>query len=198
MKETVEALVLPGDEPDDRIVAAPTVGRYLMAPPVGTYLAPGAEAGILRVLRRQFRLVVPAGDGGTVKSVLVAGRAAPVERGQPLLSLTRGALAVEGSGGEDAPSAARDEDVPEGMIAVRSPTDGIFYRRPSPEEPAYVSEGEEVERGKVLGLVEVMKCFNQIAFTPDDAVSRATVARVVPEDAGEVKLGQVHFLLEPV
>jgi acetyl-CoA carboxylase biotin carboxyl carrier protein len=197
MKETVEALVLPGEEPDARFVAAPTVGRYLQAPPVGTYLSPGAEAGILRVLRRQYRLIVPPGDGGTVKSVLVAGRAAPVERGQPLLALTRGALAVEGPVGEDAPSASRDEDVPEGMVAVRSPTDGIFYGRPSPEEPAYVSEGDEVERGQVLGLVEVMKCFNQISFTPDGAVSRATVHRILPQDSGEVKLGQVLFLLQP-
>ena len=85
-----------------------------------------------------------------------------------------------------------------GMVAVRSPTDGIFYRRPSPDEPSYVEAGDTVERGKVLGLVEVMKCFNQIAYGGEpDAAPKAVVVRVVPEDSAEVKLGQVLFVLDP-
>ncbi|MHC4860064.1 MAG: biotin/lipoyl-containing protein, partial [Planctomycetota bacterium] len=81
---------------------------------------------------------------------------------------------------------------------VRSPTDGIFYRRPSPDQPPYVEEGAEVVRGRVLGLVEVMKCFNQIAYGTDpDAPERAKVLKILARDSGEVKLDQVLFLLEP-
>ena len=61
-----------------------------------------------------------------------------------------------------------------------------------------VEPGDAVERGKVLGLVEVMKCFNQIAYGGEpEATEKAVVVRVVLEDAAEVKLGQVLFVLDP-
>ncbi len=197
MKETLTALACQGEQ--GRALAAPTVGRYLRPPPVGTHLAPGAEAGLLRILRRTFRLVVPAGGAGVVREVLVATRGASVERGQPLLALADSGEVVVGDAPAGGPAAsAADEEVPEGMLAVRAPTDGIFYRRPDPESQDFVDEGDVVERGKVLGLVEVMKCFNQIAYGGEgDLPARARVARVLPDDAAEVKLGQALFLVEP-
>ena len=120
----------------------------------------------------------------------------PVERGQPLLILGRAAAAPSGGEAAAVESGTAEEDFPEGAIVVRCPTDGIFYSRPAPDEPAYVAAGDEVERGKVLGLVEVMKCFTQIKFTVDGA-AKAKVLRVVPPDAGEVKMGQALFVLLP-
>ena len=77
MKDTMT--LIQGEEQ----LMAPTVGRYLNAPPVGTFLSPGSPAGSLKVLQRMFTLVVPADGGGIVKEVLVKGRAVPVEYGQP-------------------------------------------------------------------------------------------------------------------
>lgn len=196
MSETLRAR--SSTEGDTSVLSAPTVGRYLSPPPLGTYLSPGAGMGTLRVLQRGYSLTVPAGVSGVVREVLVKDRATPVEYDQPLLRLgqalddSAGAVAsVEGAG-----EAA--EEIEEGMIAVRSPTDGIFYSRPSPDEPSYVDAGDTVERGKVLGLVEVMKCFNQIAYGGEpDAPHKAVVVRVIPEDSAEVKLGQMLFVLEP-
>ncbi len=200
MKETIVALHADGEGPEDRLILAPAVGRYLHAPPVGTHLTPGAAAGVLRVLTTTRRVVVPRGGGGLVQEVLVEDRATAVDYGQPLLSLTlaAGGVALEGErqgeGGDTG-----DDSIPEGMVAVRAPTDGIFYRRPAPEEPAYVEVGDVVQRGKVLGLVEVMKCFNQVGYgAENDVPDQARVRRIVPEDAAEVKVGQPLFLLEPV
>lgn len=47
-------------------------------------------------------------------------------------------------------------------IVVPSPMSGIFYRRPSPNEPPFVEEGDPVLAGQVLGLIEAMKVFNEI------------------------------------
>jgi len=179
---------------------APTVGRYLHAPPVGTYLLPGSPAGNLKVLQHTFDLVVPPDGGGIVAEVMVRGRAVAVEYGQPLIRLTRDAGHLDfGGGTSDAEQAASSGEtaIPEGMFAIRAPTDGIFYRRPSPEEPLYVNEGDTVTRGQVLGLVEVMKCFNQITYGGDGLPATAKVVKIFPEDAGEVKFNRPLFILEP-
>jgi acetyl-CoA carboxylase biotin carboxyl carrier protein len=197
MMDERRALSRAGDEEGARLLLAPTVGRYLDAPAPGSFLAPGSRAGLFRVLRHTMRLVVPPDCSGIVREVLVTGRAPAVEYRQPLLLLGRSAEPADLAPGgfvTEAPGGA--EGVPEGAIAVRSPTDGIFYRRPSPEDLAYVEEGDVVEPGKVLGLVEVMKCFNQIVWKGD--VVRAKVARILSRDSGEVRLGQVLFVLEPL
>ena len=41
-------------------------------------------------------------------------------------------------------------------------TGGTFYSRETPESEEYVHEGQHVEKGDVIGLLEVMKMFNQI------------------------------------
>ncbi|WP_119388141.1 acetyl-CoA carboxylase [Taklimakanibacter lacteus] len=43
-----------------------------------------------------------------------------------------------------------------------SPLPGTFYRRPAPDKPAYKNEGDEVAIGDVIGLIEVMKSFNEV------------------------------------
>ena len=37
---------------------------------------------------------------------------------------------------------------------IKSPLPGTFYRRPDPQSDPYVSEGDEVNPGDVVGLVE--------------------------------------------
>ncbi|MGO8918004.1 MAG: acetyl-CoA carboxylase [Stellaceae bacterium] len=68
---------------------------------------------------------------------------------------------------------------------VISPLPGIFYRRPSPEAPPYKQDGDRVKAGDVIGLVEVMKQFTEIAADVDGTVVRFLVeneAPVAPED----------------
>ncbi|HEY3448283.1 MAG TPA: carboxyl transferase domain-containing protein [Myxococcales bacterium] len=104
--------------------------------------------------------------------------------------------------------AAAEAPVPEGLFAVRAPTFGIFYRRGSPDSPPYVEQGQKVERGAVLGLVEVMKCFHQIVLggpgehapgeqAMHDAFKHGTVEKILATDAQEVKPGQALLWIRP-
>jgi len=45
---------------------------------------------------------------------------------------------------------------------IKSPLPGVFYRKPSPEEPNYKEVGDSVAVGDVIGLVEVMKTYTQV------------------------------------
>ena len=45
---------------------------------------------------------------------------------------------------------------------ILSPLPGTFYRRPAPDQPTYKDVGDSVAEGEVVGLVEVMKSFNEV------------------------------------
>ncbi len=45
---------------------------------------------------------------------------------------------------------------------ILSPLPGTFYRKPAPEKPHYKNEGDIVVIGDVIGLIEVMKSFNEV------------------------------------
>ncbi len=73
-------------------------------------------------------------------------------------------------------------------------TGGTFYLRETPEAEEYVREGQHVERGDVLGLLEVMKMFNQIR-----AEFPGTIRKICVE-AGSgiiVARGQQLFEIDP-
>ena len=48
------------------------------------------------------------------------------------------------------------------MAQIHSPLPGTFYRRPSPDKPAYKNDGDKVAKGDVVGLIEVMKSFTEV------------------------------------
>ena len=57
-----------------------------------------------------------------------------------------------------------------GIHEVRTPIPGVFYRRPSPDQPLYAAEGDSVTAGQTIGLVEVMKQFAEIKAGADGVV----------------------------
>ena len=48
------------------------------------------------------------------------------------------------------------------MATIASPLPGIFYRKPGPDKPPFVNEGDTVTVGQTLGIVEIMKQFTEI------------------------------------
>ena len=50
---------------------------------------------------------------------------------------------------------------------ILSPLPGTFYRRPAPDKAVYKEVGDSVSVGDVIGLIEVMKSFNEV--TADQA-----------------------------
>ncbi len=85
-----------------------------------------------------------------------------------------------------------------GLISITAPTEGIFYSKPSPDSPPFVEEGSDVSSGSVLGLVEVMKCFNQITYGGIGLPERGSVVKILVEDTSEVTFGQTLFLIKPI
>ena len=62
-----------------------------------------------------------------------------------------------------------------GMRFVTAPLTGVWYAAPSPGARPYVSEGNEVATGQVLGLIEAMKLFNEIKSDASGIVTRILV-----------------------
>ena len=48
------------------------------------------------------------------------------------------------------------------MAQLLSPLPGTFYRKPAPDKPHYKENGGLVVVGDVIGLIEVMKSFNEV------------------------------------
>ena len=90
------------------------------------------------------------------------------------------------------PAASGEPALAEGQVAIRSPMVGTFYRRPSPDDPAYVEVGGEVEVDAPLCLVEVMKLYTTIY-----AKTRGRIARICASDAELVEYDQILFIIDP-
>ncbi len=77
-------------------------------------------------------------------------------------------------------------------IKIESPMVGTFYRSGSPSQPPFVAEGDRVEIGQTLCVLEAMKLFNE--FKSPEA---GTIRRILVENAAPVEFGQTLFELEP-
>ncbi|APU68178.1 MAG: acetyl-CoA carboxylase biotin carboxyl carrier protein [Bacteroidota bacterium] len=77
-------------------------------------------------------------------------------------------------------------------ITVKSPIIGTFYRKPSPDKPAFVETGATVKEGDVLCVIEAMKLFNEI----ESEVS-GKIVKVLVDDSSPVEFDQPLFLVDP-
>jgi acetyl-CoA carboxylase biotin carboxyl carrier protein len=77
-------------------------------------------------------------------------------------------------------------------VDICSPIMGMFYSKPDPASPPFVSVGTEVDEGTTVGLVEVMKVFNAIP-----AGAKGTIVEVCVEDAETIEIGQTLFRIRP-
>ncbi len=86
-----------------------------------------------------------------------------------------------------------EEEFPPHLEVIRSPIVGTFYRAPSPDAPPYVEEGDVVEKGQVLCIVEAMKIMNEI-----ESDVKGRIVKILVENAQPVEYGQPLFLIEPM
>ena len=68
---------------------------------------------------------------------------------------------------------------------VFSPLPGIFYRKPAPDQPVYKSDGDTITQEDTIGLVEVMKSFNEVK-----AGAAGKIIRFLTENEEPVMAGQ--------
>jgi acetyl-CoA carboxylase biotin carboxyl carrier protein len=192
-----ELIALLSRDDTETTLRSPTVGRFSGLLPQGAGVVPGQVIGRLAILGHVYQLLAPDTARGVVIQRHLDEGLHPVEYGQPLYRLgapsSTGPTLDEPHGAETAAETGPTGD----RIAVRAPTTGVFYRRPDPQSPPYVELGQIVELGRPLGLVEVMKCFNQIRYEGHGMPPRARIVAIPVEDNAEIELGQVLFLLEP-
>ena len=75
---------------------------------------------------------------------------------------------------------------------MRSPMVGTFYRRSSPEAPAFVEPGQKVQKGTVLCIVEAMKLMNEIESEVD-----GEIVEVLVENGQPVEYSEALFRIRP-
>jgi len=90
------------------------------------------------------------------------------------------------------PPAKAEPTPPSTGVAVKAPIVGTFYASPSPDKPSFVQEGDRVQKGQVLCILEAMKLMNEIESEVAGVVSKILVTNGSP-----VEYGQDLFLIEP-
>jgi acetyl-CoA carboxylase biotin carboxyl carrier protein len=95
-------------------------------------------------------------------------------------------------GGTQVPAATGVAPETTGLAPIESPMVGTFYRAPAPGADPYVKEGDLIQKGTVVCIVEAMKLMNEI----ESEVSGRLV-KVVAENGKPVEFGQALFLVEP-
>lgn len=83
-------------------------------------------------------------------------------------------------------------EMPAGHTIV-APMVGTFYASPSPKDPPFVQEGDEIHVGDSVGIIEAMKMMNEI----ESEVS-GRVARILVKNGQPVEYGQPLLVIEPL
>jgi acetyl-CoA carboxylase biotin carboxyl carrier protein len=109
----------------------------------------------------------------------VAPVAAPLAAPQPAAALP----GTQAGAGETAE--------PETGHQVKSPMVGTFYRAASPTSGPFVTQGQQVNAGDTLCIIEAMKMMNQI-----EADKAGKISSILIEDGSPVEFDQVLFVIE--
>lgn len=112
----------------------------------------------------------------------------PMQQAMPQMMAPQATAAP--SAEEVASAAAAEENSK--YITIKSPIIGTFYRKPSPDKPAFVEVGAAIAAGDVLCVIEAMKLFNEI-----ESEYSGKIIKVLVDDSTPVEFDQPLFLLDP-
>lgn len=155
-------------------------------------LVDASQCEEFRLETADLKLIVRKGSAGPG---VEAGPESDPARAVPVTDTADSGVGWSAAGvvpGASASRSAPAEVVPEGLVAIRSPMVGTFYRAPAPGASPFVEEGSHVKENDIVCILEVMKLMNSL-----QAGVRGRVARVCAENATLVSQGQVLLLIEP-
>lgn len=171
---------------------SPGVGHFSRAVEAGRALVAGQVAGVLHVLGRAHELVVPADVAGVVRSARPERVKQAVDFGSVLYELAP----LDGAGVAPTPAGAHSSA--SGALVYRAPSSGRFWHRATPGEPPLVSDGQVIEPGAAIGLIEVMKTFTLVQYSATAGLpARARVVRVLAGDGAEIADREPLIEIEP-
>ena len=119
-----------------------------------------ADQEFVRVVWEEARDLIKRLEGSTVQrfSVEAGGTKIEIERAPGTVVAVAPAGAASAPRGETSLDAAVDD----GRVQVIAPLVGTFYRSPGPGAKAFVEEGDTVDEGQTVAIVEAMKLMNQV------------------------------------
>ncbi|MFQ3614676.1 MAG: acetyl-CoA carboxylase biotin carboxyl carrier protein [Cyanobacteriota bacterium] len=81
---------------------------------------------------------------------------------------------------------------PSHWVDVTAPMVGTFYSAPAPGEADFVRNGERVNKGQTLCIIEAMKLMNEL-----EAETAGVVTEILVSNGQSVEFGQVLMRLDP-
>jgi acetyl-CoA carboxylase biotin carboxyl carrier protein len=154
-----------------------------------------SDMDVIRSVWEEARDLIARLEGSSVERF-------SVQAGETKIEIERKA-ARPGSGGAFVAAAAPAESAtaaptPDGAAAdgrhpVLAPLVGTFYRASEPGAKPFVEEGDVVDEGQSVAIVEAMKLMNQVS-----ADRGGRVAEIVATDGEWVEFEQVLMYLEPI
>ncbi len=131
----------------------------------------------LEVNSKDYNLCIKRKDPNEGKTVVIQQQASAQAKQPAAAAPAEEAKAAPASSGE----------------TIKSPITGVFYQSPSPSSPVFAKEGDIVETGKTLCIVEAMKVMNEIKAT-----FKVKIVKILAENGKPVNSGQDLFEVEKV
>ena len=77
-------------------------------------------------------------------------------------------------------------------VEVLSPMPGTFYSSPTPDDASFVNEGDSINKGDTLCIIEAMKIMNEI-----ESEENGEIQKILVEDGQAIEFNQPLFLINP-
>jgi len=147
---------------------------------------------LIRSVWEEARDLVQRLEGSTVRRFSVQAGETKIEIERTASGVAIAPAAVSG-GAAAAPAAAEGEPELDGRHPVVAPLVGTFYRASAPGAKPFVEEGDVVDEGQTVAIVEAMKLMNQVK-----ADQGGRVTQILCTDGDWVEFEQPLMYLEPV
>ncbi len=137
-----------------------------------------------KIKEKDFELSIKTDKYQKISNASFVSQAAPIVAGP--------APAAKPVEVQSAEAVGQEEDTSAGLLEVKSPIVGTFYRSSSPDKEAFVKVGDNISVGSVVCIVEAMKLFNEI-----ESEVAGKIVKVLLDDSSPVEYDQVLFLVDP-
>lgn len=159
---------------------------------------PAGDAELVRALCAEARSLA-SGLRGPVSRVRVQAGDHAVEVEWEVAGAVPAATAAPGTAASGVAGSAASQETGEPSVPdeerhpVLAPLLGTYYRSPEPGAKPFVEEGDVVEAGQDVAIVEAMKIMNRV-----QADRAGRVVTILAADGEMVEFGQELMLLEPL
>ena len=85
-----------------------------------------------------------------------------------------------------------ESEIKTNHITIKSPMIGTLYRSPNPESEPYINEGDTINAGQTICIIEAMKLFNEI-----ESEFSGKIIKILVDDTSPVEFDQPLFIIDP-